>query len=187
MKTRGKKRRYYLLNKGAVTHMTQRNQVHNRPSPPEAIGPKSSSGCRSPAPSLSHLFWRSRAQCMRPWLQTVPCSTWNTESAAVSHAVRLVDRMARSHLVSPQAVIEGLHSVLGHAIRSTEWADSPEHASDVHHSASGHLDEREDAQRYVDNPTQIDRQHELVIFYGEPVAGSRWHRDSGIVHNSPQA
>lgn len=167
--------------------MTLRNQVRSRPSPPEAFGPKSSSGCCSSSLCPSHWFWRSRAQCTRPWPQMVPCSTWNTEKVAVSHVVQFVDRMTRSHLVSPQTVIEGLHSVLGHTVGSTEWADSPKHASDVHHSASGHLDEREDTQCYVDNPTQIDWQHELVIFYGEPVIGSRWQRDSGIVHNSPKA
>lgn len=68
-----------------------------------------------------------------------------------------MNSMKRLHLDSPQTVTEGLHSVLGHAVRSTERAESPEHAGDVHHSASGHLDEREDVQCYVDNPTQIDR------------------------------
>lgn len=95
--------------------------------------------------------------------------------------------MNRLHMVSPQTVTEGLHSVLGHAVRSTERADSPKHTGDVHHSAPGHLDEREDAQRYVDDATQIDRQHGLVILDREPVSGTRRQRDSGVVHNGPQA
>lgn len=95
--------------------------------------------------------------------------------------------MSQLHVVSPQAVIEGLHSVLGYTVRSAERADSPKHTGDVHHSALGHLDEREDAQRYVDDAVQIDRYHGLEIIDGEPVGGTGWHRDSGVVHDSPQA
>lgn len=89
-------------------------------------------------------------------------------------------------LVSPQTVIETLHGVLGHAIRATYRADPPKHAGNVHHSAPGHLDERQDAQGDINNSTQIDGQHEFIILDGEPVSRARGHRDPCIVHNSPE-
>lgn len=88
--------------------------------------------------------------------------------------------------VSPQAVIESLNAVFGHAIWATKWADPPKHAGNVYHSALGRLDERKDTQGDVNNPIQIDGQHLFKILNGEPVRRARWHRDSCIVHNGPE-
>lgn len=89
-------------------------------------------------------------------------------------------------LVSPQTVIETLHAILGHAIWAAERADPPKHAGYVHHSAPGHLDERQDAQGDINNSTQVDRQHEFIILNGEPVSRARRRRDPCVVHNSPE-
>lgn len=89
--------------------------------------------------------------------------------------------------LSPQTVVEGLHSVLGNAVRPAERGDTPKHAGDVHHSASGLLDEREDAQCDVDHAAQIDSYHVLVVVNSEPVIGSRRQSDSGVVYDGPQA
>lgn len=89
-------------------------------------------------------------------------------------------------LVSPQTVIETLHAILGHTIWATKWADPPKHAGDVHHSAPGQLNERQDAQGDINNSTQIDGQHEFIIVNGEPVSRGRRQRDPCVVHNSPE-
>lgn len=92
-----------------------------------------------------------------------------------------------SRLLSPQTVVEGLHSVFGDAVRAAERADPPEHAGHVHDPAFGLLDEREDAQCHIYHSQQIDRQHGFKIGYGEPVGGAGGHRHASVVHDSPQA
>lgn len=99
---------------------------------------------------------------------------------------KCVKTVKRLLVVSPQTVVEGLHSVLGYAVRTTDGADSAEHTGDVHHSASALLDEREDAQCHADDATQVDGQHGLVVLYGEPVGRGRRKRDAGIVYDGPQ-
>lgn len=98
-----------------------------------------------------------------------------------------VNNVKRLHPVSPQTVIEGLNSILGDTVRSTDWGDPPKHAGHIHHPAFGLLDEGKDAECYIDDAAQIDRQHQLVVLNGEPVGRTRWHTNSGIVHDSPQA
>lgn len=173
-----------------TTYTTQGNSVRSRPSPPGAFGPKASSR-RSPwPPRQSRVFWRSPAQCKQPWLQTVSCSNCNTGRETASQEASRVYKISAGVRAewgsSPQTVIETLHAVLGHAIWATEWADPPKHAGNVHHSAPGHLDERQDAQGDINNSTQIDGQHEFIILNGEPVSRARWHRDACVVHNSPE-
>lgn len=88
---------------------------------------------------------------------------------------------------SPQVVIEGLHAVLADAVGAAEGADPAEHAGDVHHPAPRPLDEREDAQRHVDDAAQVDGQHGLVVLDGEPVGGRGGQGDAGVVDDGPQA
>lgn len=84
-------------------------------------------------------------------------------------------RLEKSDVLSPEAVIEGLHSILGHTVRSAEWADSTTHTGDVYHPAFGLLDEGEDTQGHIDDTEQIDCYHRFEIFYGEPVVGTGRH------------
>lgn len=120
-----------------------------------------------------------------------PCLNWNTETVPVSSGDMFirpcVNNVKRLHLVSPQTVIKGLDSILGHTVRSAEWGDPPKHAGNIHHPAFGLLDEGKDAECYIDDAAQIDRQHHLVVLNGEPVSWTRRDTNSGIVHHSPQA
>lgn len=97
------------------------------------------------------------------------------------------NNVKRLHLVSPQTVIEGLNSIFGHTVRSADWGDPPKHAGNIHHPSFGLLDEGKDAECYIDDAAQIDRQHQLVVVNGEPVSRTRRYTNSGIVHDSPQA
>lgn len=95
--------------------------------------------------------------------------------------------MKRSQSLSPQAVIEGLHAVLGHTVRPAERAAPPEHAGHVHHPAPGLLDEGEDAERHVNDAAEIDGEHAPVVVDVEPVGGTGRQSDASIVHHGPQA
>ena len=190
------------VTKGIVTHISHRNPSHSRPSHSAAVCPRASSRYFSTCPYQSRLFWRSQARCTPPWSRMAPCLYWNPKETQRGNAASQDDTqennnknnnnnactaLKRWRLISPQTVVEGLHSILGDAVRSPERADSPEHTGDVHHSASGHFYQREDAQCYVNYTAQVDGQHGLVVLYSEPVIGARRQGDAGVVHNTPQA
>lgn len=86
----------------------------------------------------------------------------------------------------PEAVVKCFHTIFGDAIRSSNRTDPAKHTGHVNYTSPGFLKERNDAQGHTDDSVQVDGQHGLVVFQGQPVAGSRGNRDSCIIDHGPQ-
>lgn len=87
---------------------------------------------------------------------------------------------------SPQAVVESLHTVLGHSVGPPCGADAPEHAGHVHHAPPRLLDHGQDAEGNGDHAVKVHVQHVLIVVDGEPVARSGGDGHAGVVHHGPQ-